>query len=145
MQEPKKKYQFCKCIVVLMCIIFVLTLCYCLYLIQNSALDLTLGITAITVTGALFSSTIIWYMKKAQAENVIKLRMTYTEAAARIEYEVYEKKMRLKKELGMQDETEFEESVLDEMYTDAIHNDNAYFDSQFEEATSSQESEVHIG
>lgn len=140
----QKKCQFCKCIVILTGIVFILTLIYCLYLIQNSALDLTLGITAITTTGALFSSTVIWYMKKAQAENVIKWRMTYTEAAARIEYETYEKKMRLKKELNMQDETEFEESVLDEMYTDAVHNDNAYFDSQFDEATSSQESEIHI-
>ena len=141
----EKKYQFCKCIVILTGILFILTLSYCLHLIKNASLDLTLGVTAITTTGAMFSSTVIWYMKKAQAENVIKWRMAYTEAAARIELEVYEKKMRLKKELEIESDPDIDDdSVIEDIYTDAVEDDTNYLISQFEDATSSQESEIHI-
>lgn len=140
--EKQKKFQFSKAIVFVTGTIFILTLGYCLYLMQNVGLDLTLGVTAITSTAAMFAASIVWYLKKSQAENVIKIRISYAEALKKMEWELYEKKARLKKELSLEDDYDLNDSHIDSMLDEAINSDNSYLSQQFEDATTDPEIEI---
>ena len=139
MANKSKKFQFSKFIVFVTGIVFILTLMYCLYLMRTVGLDLTLGVTAITATSGMFGAGIIWYLKKSQAENVIKLRVAYAEALTKNEWELFEKKARLKKELELETETELEDSHIDSMRDEAINDGNLYLAQQFEDATTEPE------
>ena len=133
--NKEKKFQFSKMIVFFAGIIFILTLGFCLCTILKMGLDATMGVTAITTTGCIFLSSVVWYMKKSQPENIIKLKYSYTERIMELQYDYYEKKLRLKQELSIQDEIEIpEEFVIDELCDESVNSDVAYLDSKFDEA-----------
>lgn len=140
--ENQKRFQFSKAIVFVTGAIFILTLMYCLYLMQTVGLDLTLGITAITSTAGMFGASIIWYLKKSQAENVIKLRTSYMREVAKTEWELYEKKARLKKELSLEDDYDLNDSHINNMCDEAISSGDSYLSQQFENATTDPEIEI---
>lgn len=136
--NKEKKFQFSKMIVFFAGIIFILTLGFCLYAMLNAELDVTMGVGAISTTGCIFLSSIVWYMKKSQPENVIKLKYSYTERIMALQYEYYEKKLRLQKELGISDEEEMN-FMVDDLCDESIDSDMAYLEEKFDESAADPE------
>ena len=71
--------------------------------IQNMY-DVSVIVTLISVTGAIFGSNLVWYSKKASAENQYKLRMSMYKEAAKARLEYNEQMMILKKKYEMTQE-----------------------------------------
>lgn len=137
--SPLKKIEFSKLIIVVAAILFAATLIHCF---TNPALDTGAMATEIAVTGGLFSTSVVAYYNKSKLENVHKLRMSQYEKVAGIEYKYYEKKMRLKKELGLT-ESDIQEvyasSVLDDYVQEALNMDNSFLEEKMTEASANEE------
>jgi len=130
--STKNRPQFSKLIVLVVTILF-LTSLVTTYLLPG--IDDTVRLTEITVTGGIFSSTVIWYMKKSQQENVVKLKIGLLKNIAEVEYEYYEKRLRLKDELHVPlDEDEDDPTILDDVRQAEIEGDVNYVDEKFAEA-----------
>ena len=68
----ENKYQYSKKIPIVTGVIFIsFTL---LSMFFGNIIDSTLAMTSISVSGGIFGSSIIWYLKKSQAENSFKLK-----------------------------------------------------------------------
>lgn len=142
MKEKDKRYikpQFSKILVFVSGAIFVLAVIWCLFGNVASLYDTSLQVTIITVCGGIFGSAIIWYEKKAQAENVSKIKLQHVKEISQLEFDTYEKKLRLQQELGiLGSSTETDDGCdfhVDEMYDDAVNSDNMYVDSKMDDAT----------
>lgn len=58
----------------------------------------TIFVTALTVSGGVFGSSIIWYMKKAQVENVFKVKSTLYKTISEEQIRYAEEMLRLQEE-----------------------------------------------
>lgn len=58
----------------------------------STVVDVSFYVTAVTVSGGIFSATVIWYMKKSQSENIMKLKIELYKIASDERYK-YNKKM----------------------------------------------------
>lgn len=133
--------QYSKIIVFVSGAFFVATLAYCLTRDLSSVYDVSLYVTGITVTGSVFGSAIIWYEKKSQAENVSKIQLQHVKDIAEVEFGIYERKVRLQKELGiigqpdigMDDTNQFH---VDEQLDEAINRDSNYLGAKLDDSTS---------
>ena len=68
----ENKYQYSKKIPIVSGVIFIsFTL---LSMFFGNIIDSTLAMTSISVSGGIFGSSIIWYLKKSQVENSFKLK-----------------------------------------------------------------------
>ena len=103
-KEKKNKFQFSKVIVVVACIIFLICLYKGFTADYSTMIDVSFYVTAITVSGSLFSATIIWYLKKSQSENNVKLKIEMYKVASRERIKYNAKMMLLKKNLEMSDD-----------------------------------------
>ncbi|MBR6289396.1 MAG: hypothetical protein IKR19_08675 [Acholeplasmatales bacterium] len=76
-----KKVTYSKGIPIITGALFILTLIVCIILsnFNKNVFDTTVMVTSISVTGAIFGSSLIWYFKKAGSENQYKLRMSMYE------------------------------------------------------------------
>jgi hypothetical protein len=76
-----KKVTYSKGIPLVTGSLFIVTLIVCVILanFNKNVFDTTVMVTAISVTGAIFGSSLIWYFKKAGSENQYKLRMSMYE------------------------------------------------------------------
>ena len=81
LSKNDKKVTFSKGIPVVTGVLFILTLIVCIVCINlnQNIFDTAVMVTAISVTGAIFGSSLIWYFKKAGSENQYKLRMSMYE------------------------------------------------------------------
>ena len=70
-----KKIQYSKLLPFITCFVFLICLYQTFITDFSSYVDLTLYATIITVSGSIFGTTIVWYMKKAQVENNVKLKI----------------------------------------------------------------------
>lgn len=79
--------------------------------------------TMLGAAGGVFGSSIIWYMKKAQAENVYKLDLAVFKEKSALELEQYEKILQIKDKYHLTD-VEFNqlqyETDLDDMTRDSF-------------------------
>ena len=58
----------------------------------------TIFVTALTVSGGVFGSSIIWYMKKAQVENIFKVKSTLYKTISDEQIRYAEEMLRLQEE-----------------------------------------------
>ena len=128
-EKLQNKPQFSKLIILSVVILFIATLIHCF---TKDSIDTTTLVTELTVTGGLASSAIIFYYRKAQLENCALIRLDHMKQIAGVEYEYYEKRLRLKKELGVIDE---EGSVTHDWATESITEDINYLNTKLEEAS----------
>lgn len=147
-QPCEKRFQYSKLLVLASCAIFITTLIYCLLRDFSCVYDASVYITAISITGGVFGSSIVWYEKKAQAENVSKMQLQHIKDIAEIELDIYSRKVRLQKELGilglpdigMDDENVFH---VDEHMSEAIDRDHNYLNTKLDDSTSEPEIQVY--
>lgn len=129
-----KWLQYSKLIVIVSGIVFISILVYCLSVDYSTVLDVSIYSVAITITGGIFGSSIVWYEKKAQVENVAKIQLRHIKEVSKVEFETYEKKVRLQKELGILDAPdvpmdEEDNFSVDDTMGDAVDRDLDFLDS----------------
>lgn len=144
----EKWFQFSKLIVLVSGVIFIGTLVICISKDLSSLYDSSMYLGAITVTGGVFGSAIVWYEKKSQAENVAKIQLQHIKDLSEIEFNVYERKVRLQKELhilGQPDIPMDPEGVshVDEALEAVINRSLTHLDTSMEEATSAPEMQAY--
>lgn len=144
----EKWFQYSKIIVFVTGAIFFITLFFCLTRDFENVYDATVYVTAVTVTGGVFGSAIIWYEKKAQAENVSKIQIQHVKDTAEIEFNIYERKVRLQKELGILGKPDIgmdEENMMhaDESLNNAITRDQNYLESKMDDSVSDPEMQAY--
>lgn len=81
LEKHDKKVTYSKGLPIITGIIFIITLIVCIICINanQNIMDTAVMVTAISVTGAIFGSCLVWYFKKAGSENQYKLRMSMYE------------------------------------------------------------------
>lgn len=100
--------------------------------------------TAISVTGAVFGSTLVWYAKKAQAENVSRIKIEHVKETAKVEWDLWQKKAKLQKKLGLDGSVnDMEEFHVDEELDAAVAKDGEYLDGQMDSSTADPELESY--
>jgi len=148
MSKTKREWQYSKAIVAITGVVFVCVLIFCFTRNIDSVYDLSLYTATVTVTGGVFGSALVWYEKKSQAENVSKIQLQHIKDTAKLEYAIYEKKLRLKKELGilcqsdigMDDNGDFH---IDEQVDGAVDRDSEYLSEKMNDATSDPEIQTY--
>ena len=117
MNKKEKKFQFSKLIVVITCAIFIVCLYNGLTINLEDYTDLTVVATSITVSSGLCGSSIIWYLKKSQSENNVKLKIELYKVASQ-ERLNYNKQMIILKQKYMLSEEDIMEIENDSPMTD---------------------------
>ena len=106
--KEEKKLTYSKLIVLITAIIFVVCLLLSFYAFLTStvdtAIDTTVLVTAITVSGSIFGSNLCWYSKKAAGENNYKLRMALYKDSTETRLKYNEEMMKLMKEYDISEE-----------------------------------------
>ena len=124
--------------------IFIAVVCLVFWLyisgnIQNMY-DVTLLVSLVSVSGAIFGSNLVWYSKKSGSENQYKLRMTSYKEAAKVRLAYNKKMMMLMKEFNLTEEDvdkidmtgnidEMMDSAFDSM-TSKLDESQSIFDSE---------------
>ena len=103
-KQTKNKFQFSKLIVIIACIIFLVCLYKGFTADFSTMIDTGFYVTAITISGGMLSTTIIWYLKKSQSENNVKLKIELYKTASRERIKYNAKMMILKKNFSLSDE-----------------------------------------
>ena len=104
MKKEKSKFQFSKLIVLITCIIFIICLYNGLTVNVEGYTDLTVIATTITVSGGMFGSAIIYYLKKSQSENNVKLKIELYKVASEERLKYNEQMMILKQKYTLSEE-----------------------------------------
>lgn len=120
-----KKITYSKLLPILTGFIFCIALYVAFNVDISNIYDTTIYTSAISVTGAIFGSTVVWYSKKASSENQYKLRMgLYSESIdQRLRYN--EAMMKLRQEYCVDDMAMMqidEDGNADEFMQNALDN-----------------------
>lgn len=125
-------------------VVFISTLVRCLSADLSALYDTAVYVTAISVTGAVFGSTLVWYAKKAQAENVSRIKIEHVKETAKVEWDLWQKKAKLQKKLGLDGSVnDMEEFHVDEELDAAVAKDGEYLDGQMDSSTADPELESY--
>lgn len=125
-------------------VVFIATLAHCLSVDLSALYDTAVYVTAISVTGAVFGSTLVWYAKKAQAENVSRIKIEHVKETAKVEWDLWQKKAKLQKKLGLDGSVnDMEEFHADDELDAAVAKDGEYLDGQMDGCTSDPELESY--
>lgn len=133
-----KKIQYSKMIPIVTGLLF----CICLYKAFNvdysTVLDVSVYVTALTISGSGFISGIIWYLKKSQAENVFKLKIELYKQASREKLYYNEQMIVLKNKYILSDDEmmEYDDSTMDSFVESALSDVTSTADNAMDEATS---------
>ena len=103
-KQTKEKFQYSKLLPIITGIIFVGCLYHVFSINLENYVDLTVMATSITVSGGIFGSTILGYVKKAQSENNVKLKIEMYKVASSERLKYNERMMILKKKYEFSDE-----------------------------------------
>lgn len=140
----EKKIQYSKLIPIATGLLF----CVCLYTAFNvdysTMLDVSVYVTALTISGSGFISSIIWYLKKSQAENVFKLKIELYKQASREKLHYNEQMIVLKNKYMLSEDemAEYEyDSTMNDFVDSALSDATMSVDTAMEEATSPVEVE----
>lgn len=107
-----KKIQYSKLLPLFTGIIFACCLLKVFTMDFSNYVDLTAYATAITVSGSIFGTTIVWYMKKAQVENNVKLKIELYKTAFQEQLK-YKEQMFIIKNKYLLNNEEFAEMEMD--------------------------------
>lgn len=121
----KNKIQFSKVLTILSFIIFVWTL-YCGFSASfNQLYDISVYVTAITVSGGIFGVCLKSYMSKSKAENIYKVQKTMYEDIMDIKLYYNEEMMKLiqkynlnQEDINMADNTSYIDNGIDNIVGD---------------------------
>lgn len=121
----KNKIQFSKVLTILSFIIFVWTL-YCGFSASfNQLYDISVYVTAITVSGGIFGVCLKSYMSKSKAENIYKIQKTMYEDIMDIKLYYNEEMMKLiqkynlnQEDINMADNTSYIDNGIDNIVGD---------------------------
>jgi hypothetical protein len=122
-KKKEKKIQYSKLLPIITGIIFIGCLYHIFSANPEGYVDLTVMATCVTVTGGIFGSTILGYVKKAQSENNVKLKIELYKTASRERLKYNEQMMILKKKYEFSDEQIMElenESPMDDYELEAL-------------------------
>lgn len=108
------KVQYSKFLAILSICIYIITLGYVFY---NINLDSTIGMSALTASGSIALTTIVFYMKNSWVEKTarIKLDIVKETSNSRLNYN--------KEMLGFMKENGFNKTELDEIEMDSVADD----------------------
>lgn len=127
MENHNKKITTSKICLVTTGFIFVSITIVCLLSIihSESIFDTTVFVTAITVSGGIFGSNLVWYSKKSASENHYKLRMSMYEDVVNQRLYFNEEMLKLRKKYNVSEDVM--ENInnygeIDEMMDDALCN-----------------------
>lgn len=131
-----KKFQFSKLLPVFTGLIFFVCVYYAFHIDYSSVIDTAVYCTALTISGGIFGTTIVWYLKKSQAENTYKIKIGLYQEVNKQEI-LYNKTMAILKEkynLTDEDVAELENSSLALMKYDAFQDVNGHVNAVMEDA-----------
>lgn len=97
------KIRYSKKVVVYTGILFLIALLYCLSKDYSSYVDVSIYASALTITGGIFATSLVWYMKKTQAEHVVGTQAEMYERVMRMRLQYNKEMMALKRIYSMQD------------------------------------------
>lgn len=103
-KKKKRKIEFSKIITILSIVLFGIVLYKSFTFSATDYMDTAFIVTAITVTGGICGTCIVWMLKKSQSENVIKIRMGMYEDIKRVELDFNEQMLMLKKKYNVTEE-----------------------------------------
>lgn len=98
-----KQWSFSKSVVAGTTVIFITVLIACLMRPYDGYDASTVPVAALTAAGSAWLTSIVWYLKKAQAENIPKIKTAYFEDTMRIRLKYNERMMQLKQKYRMTD------------------------------------------
>lgn len=142
--EDNKKVRYSKKLVVFTSALFLGTLIFCLTRDYTSFVDVSIYASALTITGGIMGTSVLWYMKKTQAEHITSTQSDMYENVMRMRLEYNKEMMKLKKQYKTED-FEIEqiemESPMDDFSESVMSNMEANISQHMHEATSSIEME----
>jgi hypothetical protein len=106
----------------------------------ENMVDVSIYVSAITASGTLCLTSVVWYLKNSQAEKVARIKADTYRIASEERYKYNEKMLKLKKKYNYTSDeiTEIEDgSPMDELEGDALNSLNSSVDQAMDEATSS--------
>ena len=103
-KKKKKKIEFSKIITIISIVLFSIVLYKGFTLNPTDYMDTAFIATAITVTGGICGTCIVWMLKKSQSENVVKIRMGMYKDVKDVQLDVNEKMLMLKRKYNATDE-----------------------------------------
>ena len=141
-KEDNKKVRYSKKVVIFTSALFLGTLIFCLTRDYTSFVDVSIYASALTITGGIMGTSVLWYMKKTQAEHVTSTQSLMYENVMKMRLEYNKQMMELKKQYKMED---FEveqiemESPMDDFSESVLSNMEANISQHMNEATTSIE------
>lgn len=136
------KFQYSKIWPIITGILFLVCLVIGFKADLTSVLDTSVYVTSITVSGAIFGSTLVWYCKKSQSENVYKLKVGLYKEVSKERLKFNERMMELKKEYSMSDDDVMNienQSDMDEMMDESLSSAKTSLDTDMDNATTDPE------
>ena len=144
--KEEKKLTYSKLIVLITAIIFIVCLLLSFYAFLTStvdnAIDTTVLVTSITVSGGIFGSNLCWYSKKAAGENNYKLRMAlYKDSTeTRLKYNEEMMKIMKKYDISEEDIEKINDSTdIDDMMDNALNDTVSNLDENRDDCSSLNE------
>lgn len=132
-----KKFQFSKLLPLLTGIIFLVSIYSSFHIDYSSVMDTAVYCTALTISGGIFGTTIVWYLKKSQVENIYKIKMGLYQEVSKQQLTYNEKMYKLKKEYALtdMDTIEIDNSTLEEMKSEELNGLRNYVEDNMNEAS----------
>lgn len=103
-KKKKRKIEFSKIITIISIVLFGIVLYKSFTCNATDYMDTAFIVTAITVTGGICGTCIVWMLKKSQSENVIKIRMGMYEDVKRVQLDFNEQMLILQNKYNVSDE-----------------------------------------
>lgn len=122
-EKKEKKLQYSKVLPVVTFIVFTVCLYKGYTADFSTMLDTSFYVTAITISSGVFGSTIVWYMKKSQAENTVKLKTELYRVASQERLNYNEQMILMKSKYMLSDEELMEiesDSPMDDFESNAL-------------------------
>lgn len=131
----KNKFQFSKILVILTALIFLFCIFKSISVDLSTAIDTTVYVTLVTVSGGIFGMTLKWYLMKSQLENSYKIQNGMYKDVMNYRLEYNTKMMELKNKYKITDDDisiiESEspmDDMSEEMLNKVTNNINTYTD-----------------
>lgn len=124
----KKKLEFSKLITIISIVLFCIVLYSSFHYNFDTYMDTAFLVTAITVTGGICGTCIVWMLKKSQSENLIKIRMGMYKDVKDIQLDFNEKMFELQKKYNVSEEDLYKTSEsgnIDEFANDILSETNS--------------------
>ena len=141
----KHNLEFSKALIFVCGAIFIGTLLFCLTRDYTTIIDTAFYVSAITISGSVFLTSVVNYLKKAQAENAYKIqnRMYENVMKVRLSYNEEMLKLRQKYNVPQEEIGEIEmESPIDDMSDTALSNMQNAIENSISDAISPTEQQI---